>query len=65
MREECALLAGEPPPEPVELAAAVINKRTEKFHPWLSDRLLTLDFASRALDVAGAWEVVQELWKSL
>jgi ATP-dependent Lhr-like helicase len=59
LREVCARLAAEPPPDPVELAAAVINKRTEKFHPWLSDGLLTLDYASRALDVAGAWAVVR------
>ncbi|HKH45954.1 MAG TPA: DEAD/DEAH box helicase [Thermoanaerobaculia bacterium] len=61
VREECARLAAEPPPDPVELAAAVINKKTEKFHLWLSDGLLTLDLASRALDVAGAWGVVGEV----
>jgi ATP-dependent Lhr-like helicase len=55
VREELTRLAGEPAPDAVALAAAVANKRTEKFHPWLSDGLLTLDFASRGLDVAGAW----------
>jgi ATP-dependent helicase Lhr and Lhr-like helicase len=55
VRDECARLSAEPPPDPVELAAAVINKKTEKFHLWLSEEALTLDYASRALDVAGAW----------
>jgi ATP-dependent Lhr-like helicase len=61
LRDQCARLAAAPPPHPEELAAVVINKKTEKFHPWLSDHLLTLDYASRALDVAGAWEVVGSL----
>jgi len=60
LREECTRLAAEPAPDPVELAAEVVNKKTEKFHLWLSDRLLTLDYASRVLDVAGAWELVRD-----
>src|SRR6185436_6189478 len=34
VREECIRLAGEPSPDPLELASAVVNKRTEKFHHW-------------------------------
>jgi ATP-dependent Lhr-like helicase len=59
LRAECARLAALPPPDPIELAEHILNKKTEKFHPWLSERLLTLDAASRALDVTGAWGVVR------
>lgn len=61
VREQLARLAAAPPPEPVELAHAVANKQSEKFHPWLNDRLLALDYASRALDVESAWKVAREL----
>ena len=61
LRREMARLAAEPPPDPQELAATVGNRRTEKFHPYLSDDLLIADYAARALDVAGAWEVMKEL----
>ena len=61
VKEQCASLASAAPPDPVELASVVANKKTEKFHPWLSDRLLTLDYASRALDVEGAWAVAREI----
>ena len=54
-----ARLTEEPPPDPQELAATVGNRRTEKFHPYLSDSLLTADFAARALDVAGARGVLR------
>jgi ATP-dependent Lhr-like helicase len=61
LRDQCTRLAASPPPHPEELAAVVVNKKIEKFHPWLSDHLLTLDYAGRALDVEGAWAVVRSL----
>jgi ATP-dependent Lhr-like helicase len=61
IRDECARLSSQPAPDPLELAAAVINKKTEKFHLWLSDSLLSLDLASRSLDVEGAWRVMGEI----
>ena len=61
LRDDLARLAEEPPPDPLHLAATVGNRRTEKFHPYLSDSLLTADFAARALDVAGAWGVMKEM----
>ena len=61
LRAECTRLAALPPPDPIELAEHILNKKTEKFHPWLSERLLTLDAASRAMDVPGAWELVRSV----
>ncbi|HSK77877.1 MAG TPA: DEAD/DEAH box helicase [Thermoanaerobaculia bacterium] len=60
VRTELARLAAQEPPSPLDLAASVANKRTEKFHPYLSDSLLTADYASARLDVRGAWEVARE-----
>jgi ATP-dependent Lhr-like helicase len=61
LRPDLARLAAAPPPDPLELAATVANRRTEKFHPHLSDPLLIADYAARALDVAGAWGVMREI----
>jgi len=61
IRAEMAKLAAEPPPDPLVLAASVANRQTEKLHPYLSDVLLTADYAARALDVPGAWAVMREL----
>ena len=43
-----------PPPEPLDLAQQGGAKQTEKFHPYLEDRLLLIDYASSSLDVPGA-----------
>jgi len=59
LRDDLARLGEEPPPDPLDLAATVGNRRSEKFHPYLSDSLLTADFAARALDVTGAWGVMR------
>jgi ATP-dependent Lhr-like helicase len=61
IRAELAKLAAAPPPDPLALAASVANRQSEKFHPYLSDKLLVTDYASRALDVEGAWETVRSL----
>lgn len=50
-----------PVPDPAELAELVANKRTEKYDWALSDELLCLDFASRALDVHGARTAASEV----
>jgi ATP-dependent Lhr-like helicase len=60
VRGELARLAAAPPPDPLALAATVANRQSEKFHPYLAESLLTADYAARALDVPGAWEVMCE-----
>lgn len=49
-------LAGSRPPDPLDLAATVPDKREEKWDSVLSSRLLDQAYAARALDVDGAWE---------
>jgi ATP-dependent Lhr-like helicase len=61
LRRELKRLASAEPPDPRDLAAAVVNKRVEKFHPYLADPLLAADYASQRLDVKGAWEVAREI----
>lgn len=61
VKKELAGLAAQEPPSPLDLARSVANKRTEKFHPYLSDPLLEADYASGSLDVKGAWEVAREV----
>jgi ATP-dependent Lhr-like helicase len=48
-------LAGSAPPDPLDLAATVPDKREEKWDWVLSGRLLDQAYAARALDVEGAW----------
>ncbi len=48
-----------------ELAEAVANKATEKHHVFLDAPLLCLDYASSALDVPGAYRVLQRLAKGV
>ena len=61
VRRELAAMASSEPPEARELAVSVVNKRTEKFHPYLSDPLLELDYASSRLEVKGAWVLAGEV----
>jgi ATP-dependent Lhr-like helicase len=49
------------PPDPVELAATVPTKVVEKHDELLSDELLDMAFASRSLDVTGAWDLAGRL----
>ncbi len=51
-------LAAQGPADAVELAASVANKLAEKYHPFLGDELLSLDYASGRLDPEGAWQAV-------
>ncbi len=54
-------LAGGPPPDPVALAGTVRAKVHDKYDRYLGEELLNLAYASRALDVPGAWASLAEL----
>lgn len=62
--ETLARIDEHPAPDPLELAALVANKRTEKYDGVLSDDLLCLEFASRGLDVHGARAAVSEILRT-
>lgn len=47
--------------DPLELAASVKNKASEKYDWVLGEELLSLDYASRALDTAGAHAALTEM----
>jgi ATP-dependent helicase Lhr and Lhr-like helicase len=57
-------LAGEPPPDPLELADTVANKAADKHDQYLGDDLLTASYAARSLDVPGAWSALRTLAKA-
>ena len=48
-------------PDTGMLAASVENKRTEKHHVFLSEKLLSADYASSQLDSEGAWRTAVRL----
>ncbi len=54
-------LIAQGPPKPEELAASVLNKRTEKHHRFLSEELLNADYASSQLDVDRAWTAIEAM----
>ncbi|MDB4873359.1 MAG: hypothetical protein JWL97_4363, partial [Gemmatimonadales bacterium] len=54
-------LAAAPPPDSNELAALVPDKIIDKYDEMLGEQLLTLAYAKRKLDVAGAWETLPHL----
>jgi ATP-dependent Lhr-like helicase len=51
-------------PDPVELAAIVRNKATEKYDVLLPDELLDVTYAARSLDVPGAWKALHRVIES-
>jgi ATP-dependent Lhr-like helicase len=51
-------LAAQGPADAIELANTVANKLTEKHHLFLSEELLSIDYASSRLDPEGAWQAV-------
>src|SRR5262249_27000076 len=55
-----ALAAG-PPPDRVALAGTVRAKVHDKYDRYLSEELLNVAYAARALDVPGAWTSLAEL----
>ncbi len=64
VRREIRRLANCGPANAVELAGAVANKETEKFHPFLTESLLCADYASSNLDTVGAWRALASLESS-
>jgi ATP-dependent Lhr-like helicase len=54
-------LAAGPAPEPVTLAATVRAKIYDKYDRYLSEDLLNVGYAARALDLPGAWASLTEL----
>ncbi len=54
-------MAAGPPPDPVALASVVRTKVHDKYDRYLSEDLLNLAYAARALDVPGAWASLAEL----
>jgi ATP-dependent Lhr-like helicase len=54
-------LAATPAPDPIDLATNVRVKIRDKYDRYLSDDLLNLAYAARALDVPAAWRVLGEL----
>jgi ATP-dependent Lhr-like helicase len=54
-------LAASPAPDPVALAGTVRAKTHDKYDRYLSEELLNLGYAARALDVPGAWQSLAEL----
>jgi len=54
-------LADAGPADPMSLAAMVNNKQEEKYDCYLTEGLLCADYASRSLDVEGAWTTLKQL----
>ncbi len=48
-------------PDVYELARSVVNKATEKYDLFLTDELLSADYAASKLDAEGAFKAVKEL----
>ena len=61
LQEHIQALADAGPPDTSMLATSVENKRTEKHHVFLSDKLLNADYASVQLDSEGAWRTAVRL----
>jgi hypothetical protein len=55
-----ALVTGAPP-DPAHLARSVGNKRSGKYDRYLDEDLLSIDYASRRLDTAGAWRALHDI----
>jgi ATP-dependent helicase Lhr and Lhr-like helicase len=65
MRSHLLDLLNQGPADPVELAAAVKNKRHDKYDRFLSEDLLCRNYAASHLDAQGAWNVLEELLESI
>ena len=46
---------------PLSLAAKVKNNKNEKYHAFLDDDLLTMEYASTHFDVEGCWKALEEM----
>jgi ATP-dependent Lhr-like helicase len=58
LREYIKRMVDAGPVEAVSLARSVPNKEIEKFHSFLSEELLSADYASSMLDTIGAWHAL-------
>ncbi|MEO5371767.1 MAG: DEAD/DEAH box helicase [Magnetococcus sp. DMHC-1] len=56
-----ARMAASPPPDPFLLAEKVPAKRSEKFHPFLSDDLLAMDWVSSTLETSFLPALIRKL----
>lgn len=54
-------ISGQDTPDSMQLAAVAKNKVKEKFHPYLDEFLLEVDYASSELDLPGAREALRRL----
>ena len=54
-------LATSGPADPLRLAASVQTKIVEKYDDFLNDKLLDIAYASRSLDIGGAWHSLTSL----
>ncbi len=61
VRAHLGELAAAEPADPKRLAAGVKNKTAEKYDWALDEELLSVDYASRSLDTAGARDALREL----
>ncbi len=57
-------LAEAGPVDPEALAAAVLNKESEKYDGFLDESLLCAEYARRALDAEGEWQAVESIVRS-
>jgi ATP-dependent helicase Lhr and Lhr-like helicase len=65
MRSHLLDLLNQGPADPVALAAAVKNKRHDKYDRFLSEDLLCRNYAAGHLDAQGAWTILEELLESI
>ena len=54
-------LAAQPPPDPLALADTVRAKTHDKYDRYLSEDLLNVAYAARALDIPAAWAALADL----
>jgi ATP-dependent Lhr-like helicase len=49
------------PADAIALARTIPNKQTEKFHSFLTEDLLSADYAASRLDTTGAWQTLAKV----
>lgn len=57
-------IAKEGPADPLKLASTIQNKAKEKYDLFLTEELLSADYASSKLDSIGAWELLRKIVKA-
>ncbi|MBF0418604.1 MAG: DEAD/DEAH box helicase [Magnetococcales bacterium] len=62
LQHQLASLMEQGPPDPMTLAGMVKEKKSEKFHHYISDQLLNWELAAGGVfDPEGAWQVAKEI----